>query len=273
MAIIDGRALAEKIKDSLTSEIHSWQGPRPNLAIILANEREDSKLYVALKEKAAKTVGIDTHLYILDPVHATQAELLKMISFLNNDPEIDGILVQLPLPPQFDTDKIIAAIDPLKDVDGFHPQHPDDVMSPVLGAIKEIFQSLKYDPAGKTAAIIHNSEIFGQTAKDLLAADGAKVILVSPDDPELPQKLLSAEIVVTAVGRPRFLKAEYFNPEALVIDVGTTKENGKVVGDVDLENVKDKVAYITPVPGGIGPMTIALLFRNAVAIYKRRHQA
>ena len=272
MAIIDGKSLAERIKTKVAKEIASFKGERPNLAIILASDREDSKLYVSLKEKSAKTVGIDTNLYILDPEKTSQEEFLSVIDFLNKDETIDGILVQLPLPSKFDTDQIINAIDPEKDVDGFHPNHPEDVDSPVLGAADEIIKDLGFDAKGKVAAVVYNSEVFGQGAKAFFERLDASVVLVSPDDPKLPDKLFKSDIVLVAVGRPKFLGAECFNTEAVIIDVGITKVDGKVVGDVDFDAVKDHVAYITPVPGGVGPMTIALLFRNTLAIYKRRHK-
>jgi len=258
--IIDGRKIAEKVKDAIVQEIQDFNGPRPNLAIILVGEREDSQLYVSLKEKEGKKIGVDTHLYKLAS-DVLEKELLEIIGFLNNDPLIDGILVQLPLPPSFDTDKVIAAIAPQKDADGFHPAHPDYVMSPVLASILACLQNIKFKPVGKTACVLHNSEVFGLSVKKLLEDLGLKVVL--KNNPE------AADLLVTALGQPHAIKKEMVKEGAVIIDIGITKVDGKVLGDVDFEDVKDKAGYITPVPGGIGPMTIAFLFKNVLEISKR----
>lgn len=256
---IDGLKIAEKIKDQITKEIYELDGPRPNLAIVLVGEREDSKLYVSLKEREGKKVGVDTHLYKLEE-NATEEELLEVIAFLNSDPSVDGILVQLPLPPQFNTDKIIAALDPEKDVDGFHLQHPEYIVSPVLASILACLKEIKFDYKNKTACVLHNSDIFGLSVKKLLEAKGLKVVL--KEEPE------QADLIVSALGRPQFIKKEMIKDGAVLIDIGITKVDGQVLGDVDFEDIKDKASYITPVPGGIGPMTIAFLFKNALEIFK-----
>jgi len=258
---IDGRAIAERIKDEIARQIYEFNGPRPNLAIILVGEREDSKLYVSLKEQEAKKVGVDTHLYELDK-DVSEAELLKVINFLNEDKLIDGILIQLPLPPQFNTDKIIAALDPNKDVDGFHERHPDYIMSPVLASILACLEEIKFDFKNKTACVLHNSDIFGLSVKKILEENGLRVVL--KEEPE------QADLLVTALGKPHFVKKEMIKDKAVIIDIGISKVDGKVLGDVDYEDVKDKAEYITPVPGGIGPMTIAYLFKNALEIFKKR---
>jgi len=257
--IIDGRIMAEKIKDEIAQEIFALNGPRPSLAIILVGEREDSKLYVALKEREGIKVGIDTHLYELAE-NTSEEELLKVINFLNADELVDGILIQLPLPPKFDTDKIIAAINPKKDADGFHPQHPDYVMSPVLASILACLEKIKFDCQGKKACILNNSDIFGQGVKEILEARGLKII--SKEDSG------EADLLVTALGKTHYIKKEMIKDGAVIIDIGITKEDGKVLGDVDFEDVKEKASYITPVPGGIGPMTIAFLFKNVLEIFK-----
>jgi methylenetetrahydrofolate dehydrogenase (NADP+)/methenyltetrahydrofolate cyclohydrolase len=258
---IDGKKIAERVKDEITHAIYKLNGPRPDLAIILVGEREDSKLYVSLKEREGKKVGVDTHLYRLE-ANVPEAELLETINFLNKDPQIDTILLQLPLPVKFNTDKIIAAINPEKDADGFHPAHPDYIMSPVLASILACLEEIKFDFVGKTACILYNSEIFGLSVKKILEGKGMRVILK-----EKPEQ---ADLIVSALGRPHFIKKEIIKDKAVLIDIGITKVDDKVLGDVDYEDVKEKAAYITPVPGGIGPMTIAFLFKNVWEIYKRR---
>lgn len=258
--IIDGKKIAQRVKDEIAQAIYKSNGPRPNLAIILVGEREDSKLYVSLKEKEGVKIGVDTHLYKLDS-DTTEVRLLEIIDFLNSDPLIDGILVQLPLPEQFNTDKVIAALDPQKDVDGFHPEHPDYVMSPVLASIKACLEEIKFKAAGKTACVLNNSDIFGLSVKGLLEDLGLKVTLK-----EKPEE---ADLLLTALGKPHSIKKENIKEGAVIIDIGITKVNDQVLGDVDFEDVKNKASYITPVPGGIGPMTIAFLFKNVLAIYQR----
>jgi len=260
---IDGRAIAEKFKDQIATQIFKLDGPRPNLAIILVGEREDSKLYVSLKQKEGVKIGVDTHLYELEE-KTSEEELLKVIDFLNKDELIDGILVQLPLPPQFDTDKIINAIDPTKDADGFHEKHPYYVMSPVLASILACLEEIKFDFENKTACVLHNSDIFGLSVKKILEEKGMGVNL--KDEPE------QADLIVSALGKPHFVKKEMIKDKAVIIDIGITKAGDKVLGDVDFEDVKDKASYITPVPGGIGPMTIAFLFKNVLEIYKAKQK-
>ncbi|MFA5000525.1 MAG: bifunctional 5,10-methylenetetrahydrofolate dehydrogenase/5,10-methenyltetrahydrofolate cyclohydrolase [Patescibacteria group bacterium] len=258
---INGQAIAEKIKDKIAKEIHNFNGPRPNLAIILVGEREDSKLYVSLKEREGKKVGVDTHLYKLG-ADVPEPELLEVIDFLNKDETVDGILIQLPLPEKFNTDKIIAALNPEKDVDGFHPEHPDYIISPVLAAIDACLTNINFAPVGKMATVLYNSEVFGQEIRALLEAKGMKV--------NLKTKSEEADLLVTALGEPQKVKAAVIKKEAVIIDIGISGVNGQVFGDVDFKDIKDKASFITPVPGGIGPMTIAFLFKNVLEIFKRR---
>lgn len=260
---IDGQAIADRVKAKIAKEINKLKGLRPNLAIILVGEREDSKLYVSLKEREGKKVGIDTHLYKMD-ADVSEEELLKVIAFLNRDEMIDGILIQLPLPERFNTDKVIAALDPEKDADGFHADRPEHVLSPVLAAIKASLEDINFAPAGKTASILYNSEIFGQEVKELLESQGMKVFMKTGTE--------EADLLVTALGAPQKIKAEMIKKDAVIIDIGITKVDDKVFGDVDFDSVKDKAAFITPVPGGIGPMTIAFLFQNVWEIFKRRQE-
>ena len=276
--IIDGQQIAEKVKDEIALEIFERQDTRrPSLAIILVGERPDSQLYVSLKEKEAKKVGIDTHLYHFDEMVEEQ-QLMEAIDFLNKDPEVDAILIQLPLPSSLNTDKIVAELDSYKDADGFHPQHPEYVLSPVVAAVDYIVDDLKL--SGR-ACIFHRSDIFGETLKKHLETKGLTVDLLAVGEDENPmtdeilrgrlsETSRQADIVVTALGLPLFLDKEYIKEGATVIDVGINKDHGHVHGDVDFESVIEKAAAVTPVPGGIGPMTIAFLFKNVIAIYNHR---
>ena len=275
--IIDGKAIAEGIKDGIALEIFNRRPEHPSLAIILVGERPDSEIYVSLKEREAKKVGIDTHLYRLD-ADTKEAELLEVINFLNNDKSVDAILLQLPLPEGVNADKMIGAIDPLKDADGFHPLHPGHVISPVIAAAD--FIAVKYEVKGR-ACIFYRSEVFGQGLKKHLQSLGFAVDLLAVgegDDPRLDKNLKSrlsavsvqADFIVSALGIANFLDEDYCRDGAVIVDVGISKENGSVCGDVDFKSVFGKARAITPVPGGIGPMTIAFLFRNVWEIYKRR---
>jgi len=278
--IIDGSILAEKIKDKITQEIYALKGPRPNLAIILIGERADSQLYVDLKEKEAKKVGIDTHLYKC-PQSITEQELLKIIKCLNDDETIDAILVQLPLPKNLATatDAIIKAINPTKDVDGFHPVNlaklakgcsADAVMPPVFAVVLEMLDSINCLLKDKKICLMVNSDIFGNNLANVLQCRGAQVDIATVNDSDLISKTVSADILITAVGQPRFIKKEMIKQDAIIIDVGISRQDSKVIGDVDFVDAKDKASFITPVPGGVGPLTIAMAFKNTLEIYKRR---
>jgi len=261
--LIDGKKIAEKIKDEITQEVFSLKGVRPNLAIILVGEREDSKLYVSLKEKEGKKIGIDTHLYSLES-DTSEKDLLQVIEFLNQDNLIDGILIQLPLPKKFNTDKIISAINPEKDVDGFHPRKPDYIKSPVLLSVLACLDEIKMKGDKKAACILRNSEVFEQgIIKDL---KGRGFSFCEKNES------YKADLLITALGSPHVIKRNMIKEGAVIVDIGITKKDKKVYGDVDFDDVKDKAGYITPVPGGIGPMTIAFLFKNVLEIFKRKSE-
>ncbi|MFH0840790.1 MAG: bifunctional 5,10-methylenetetrahydrofolate dehydrogenase/5,10-methenyltetrahydrofolate cyclohydrolase [bacterium] len=282
MDIIDGKKLAEQIKDEIAQEIINLGGTeRPNLAIILVGDRPDSQLYVSLKEKQAKTVGIDTHLYKC-PENITEEELLETINFLNKDDEVDAILVQMPLPKEIDSFKIIESIDPMKDADGFHSENLRKldnlngealIIPPVFGAILEMLKSVGCSLIEKQVCIIANADIFEDNLARVLEQRGAKVELTKIEDEDLIDKTVKADIIITAVGQPKFLKQHMIKEKAMIIDVGIAKdENNKVCGDVDFEDVEDKASYVSPVPGGVGPMTIAMAFRNTLIAYNNRHK-
>ncbi|MCF7860480.1 bifunctional 5,10-methylenetetrahydrofolate dehydrogenase/5,10-methenyltetrahydrofolate cyclohydrolase [Patescibacteria group bacterium] len=262
LKLIDGKAIANRIKDDIAQKIYNLQGQRPNLAIILVGERSDSQLYVSLKEAEAKKVGIDTHLYKLE-AQVSSEEVLSVINFLNNDKTVDAILIQLPLPSHLPTDKIIEAISPAKDVDGFHPRHPDYIISPVLASISACLDEVNFIAENKKACIFYNSEIFGETIREMLVKRGMKIINRKDS--------VQADLLISALGEPHKIKKEMIKKEAVLIDIGITKLEDKVLGDVDQKDVEEKASFLTPVPGGIGPMTIAYLFYNVWQIFKQQN--
>ena len=277
MKHIDGKALAEAIKDNLVKEIIAL-GERPNLAIILVGEREDSMLYVGLKEKQAKAVGIDTHLYKCD-ADIKEDDLLATIDFLNNDDMVDGILIQLPLPEGLDTDKIVARMDPAKDVDGFHPKSLQKLLSschleiepPLIGVILSMLADIKFDLSGKNVAALVHSPILGASIKHVLECRGANVSLLSGDENDLKVRTKAADLLISALGRPKLVTGDMVKEGAVLIDIGITRlPDGSVCGDIDQASMSEKSGHITPVPGGVGPMTIALAFKNTLALHKLR---
>jgi len=283
MKLIDGKKIAEKVKDKIATEIFTFGERRPNLAIILAGEREDSKLYVSLKEREAKKVGIDTHLYKINDFDSEET-VLDLINFLNNDELVDGVLVQLPLPAKYDSDKIIKAIDPAKDVDGFHPEKPDYIVSPVIASTLKCLEEIKFDLKDKQVVLLYNSEVFGDSMTEALNVFMPSLVKISLKDfaaldisakekkiAEITAVTKTADLIISALGLPGFVIADMIKPEAVLIDIGISKVEDKVFGDVNAEDVKDVAGFLTPVPGGIGPMTIAMLFKNVLAIHKRRY--
>jgi methylenetetrahydrofolate dehydrogenase (NADP+) / methenyltetrahydrofolate cyclohydrolase len=255
MNIIDGHKIADKIKDELARKIFQYKEKRPNLAIILVGQREDSSLYVKLKEKAAKQVGIDTHLYRLSET-TREEEILSVIDFLNNDNLIDAILLQLPLPVNLNSQRIINRIRQEKEVDGLSSKI---LNSPVVSAIKASLNSINFADK-QTACILYKSEEFGKSIKEMLAKE-FKINILSNKD------LIKADLVISALGKPNYIKGRDIKEKVVLIDIGISKIGTKVLGDIDYESVKNKASYITPVPGGIGPMTIAFLLENVWQLY------
>ncbi len=271
--IIDGKEIAQIIYGKIRKEMEARPNLKPGLAVIQIGEREDSTLYIKLKEKQARRLGIETHLYKFSE-QQNEREILETIDFLNKDKNIDAILVQLPLPKNFDTEKIIKSIAPEKDVDRFHPKNIEkffstcnhsDVMPPVVGAVLEIFSHIDYEIKDKKAIIISNSKIFGESLAKALECKKAKVDNFIFPAKDL-KKFLQADIFISAVGEKEFIKENMVKEGAVVIDIGIVKQGKKVRGDIDFEKVKKKAGYITPVPGGIGPITIAMLLKNTVAL-------
>lgn len=278
MNIIDGKKIAEKIKTEIAQEVFSLIQAgkrRPSLAIILAGDRSDSALYVSLKEKSAREVGIDTSLYLIRE-DDSEEDFIKTIEFLNQDDSVDGILVQLPLPKKFNTDKILKKINPAKDVDGFCVDKPAEILSPVILAIKESLDSLQKDFKNKKAFLFYNSEIFKNEVKNFLDTRDISLESFCMKDelvndnwiPACVEAVKKADIIITAVGKPEFIKKDLISEGMTIIDIGITKKAKKVYGDVNLKSLEKMDVNITPVPGGIGPMTVACVLKNTLIAYK-----
>jgi methylenetetrahydrofolate dehydrogenase (NADP+)/methenyltetrahydrofolate cyclohydrolase len=276
--VVDGDKIAERIKDGIVKEVLGFnQGKfqnaeiRPNLAILLIGDNPESELYVGKKTEEAKKVGIDTHLYKFDE-EDSEEDILKAIEILNQDSEIDGILVQLPLPKKFNTDKIIKAINYRKDVDCFHPDNQgkaqNKIISPVYGAVMEILKEVDFDVKDKKVLIISNSEIFGKNLEKILNNRKAEVKTVLSNNPGLKKEISKADLLITATGKPHFIKKEMLKDGAGVIDIGISRKGKKLKGDVDPYHLGEKACFYTPVPGGIGPMTVAFLLKNTLELFK-----
>jgi len=281
MNLIDGKAISAKCKEEVRLEAIEMakNGVKPGLAVILVGEDKASQTYVASKEKACKMCEINSFMYRLD-AETSEAALLDLISDLNQNDEVDGILVQLPLPKHIDTNKILEAIDPNKDVDGFSAINVGRLVSGLdsfvpctpLG-IMRLFKDYGIDLVGKNALVIGRSNIVGKPMANLLLNASASVSVVHSKTKNLEFYTKNADIIVVAIGRPNFLKAEMVKDGAVVIDVGINRlDDGRLVGDADFDGLKDKCSFITPVPGGVGPMTIAMLLKNTIQAAKNRQK-
>lgn len=277
MIILDGRKIAEDIKKELKNEVLDLKkkGIFPKLAVILAGENLSSKIYVKNKEKACQETGIISKVYVFGKKD-TQKDIISLILRLNKDKKTNGILVQLPLPKEFDTKEIISKIDPKKDVDCFHPENIGrlflkyPVFSPCTPAgIMEILSRNNLKVDGKDMLIVGRSDIVGKPLSIIATNANATVTLAHSRTKKLKEKCLRADILVSATGKIGLVKADMVKNGAIVIDVGINYNKKKeLVGDVDFEKVKKKVLAITPVPGGVGPMTVAMLLRNTVKTAK-----
>ncbi len=274
MNLINGKELALSIREQLKKDI-ATSGLRPKLGVMLVGEDPASNLYVNLKEKAAHEAGIETDIRRL-PSTMSDEELIKIIQEWNSDESVHGILVQLPLPPGHDTDAVTRAVLPRKDADGFHPKNLDalyagegKLVPPLLEGILRLIGQSEVIPNLAHAVILANSDVFAKPLEYLLRKAGAFVQVMHPDEAD-DEMLQAADIIVIAVGRARFLKREMVKSGACIIDVGTNKDaNGKVTGDVDAENIRDIPGWLTPVPGGVGPMTIAMLLKTVYELAKQ----
>lgn len=281
--IINGRAIAKEIQQEIKQEISSIKRRKPCLAVILVGEHPPSKIYIKRKTKACEDVGILSIGRAL-PADINEDDLIREIDSLNLDPSVDGILVQLPLPDHIDPVKITHSIDPTKDVDGFHPLNLGKLLIGEAGGfvpctplgVKELLQRCSIPVEGKHAVIIGRSNIVGKPMASLLLQNtpgaNATVTVVHRRSQNIEQLCSNADILIVAIGKPKFVTADMVKEGATVIDIGISRVEGLVVGDVDFDNVKDKCSHITPVPGGVGPMTIAMLLKNTLSSYKRRPQ-
>ena len=278
MQIIDGKKISEELKSAIAIEV-SGLNSKPSLAVILIGDNAASKVYVNNKEKGCQEVGFNS-IKINRDENTTEKELLQLIQDLNNDETIDGILVQLPLPNHIDTKKVIEAIDPIKDVDGFHKENMGRLLqnNPTLRpctprGVMTMLEKSNINPSGLDAVVIGASNIVGRPMAIELLNAGATVTICHSKTQDLPGKVKLADIVVAAVGIPRFVQADWLKKGSIVIDVGINRlETGELVGDVDFDQAKDVVNAITPVPGGVGPMTIATLLENTLLAHKYRNK-
>jgi len=272
--IIDGKAVAENhresVKRAVEQRVQNKQRP-PGLAVILVGDDPASQVYVRNKKLACEKAGIASFEYT-PPVDIIEVKLLSLINELNNDARVDGILVQLPLPEHINTERVIEAISPKKDVDGFHPYNIGRLMvgKPTFRpctpqGVTRLLEHIDVDITGMDAVIVGRSNIVGRPmAFELLAKDCTPRICHSRSK-DLPTQVKQADILVAAIGKPGFIQADWIKPGAIVIDVGINRlESGKLAGDVDFESAKEVAGYITPVPGGVGPMTIACLLENTL---------
>jgi methylenetetrahydrofolate dehydrogenase (NADP+)/methenyltetrahydrofolate cyclohydrolase len=276
--LIDGKAISASIREEIREETArlAERGIRPGLVVILVGDDAASQVYVRNKAKACEELGFHSEVVRL-PAETGQEELLSVIERYNADPAFHGILVQLPLPKHLDEKPVIDAIAVEKDVDGFHPVNVgnlmigDDALLPCTpSGVIELLKRSGISPAGKHAVVIGRSNIVGKPAAMLLLRENATVTLCHSRTPDLPQVARQADILVVAVGVAKLVKRDWVKPGAVVIDVGMNRlENGKLAGDVDFDDVADTAGWITPVPGGVGPMTITMLMANTLKSCKR----
>ena len=277
--IIDGKKQAEIIRNEIKKEISDLKkksGKTPSLTVILIGDFAPSLIYVKNKEKSAREVGINSEI-IRYPKNVSEKDILEKIEELNNNDEISGILVQLPLPDQISKEKVINAINPSKDVDGFNPINVGNLSSGYdsivpctpLGCLL-LIKKIESNLAGKHAVIIGRSNLNGKPMAQLLLKENCTVTIVHSKTNDLQNECLKADILVAAVGVPNLIKKDWVKKNAIVIDVGINKVGEKILGDVNFDELKDNVKAITPVPGGVGPMTIACLLKNTLTCFKAR---
>ncbi|MBP3330160.1 MAG: bifunctional methylenetetrahydrofolate dehydrogenase/methenyltetrahydrofolate cyclohydrolase FolD [Clostridia bacterium] len=277
--IMDGKALSEKLKNNLKNEVEGLKnkGKNPCLAVIIVGDNPASKIYVNNKKKSCEALGIKSLEYAL-PADTTEEKLLTLISSLNEDESVDGILCQLPLPSHICEKNVINSISPEKDVDAFHPENVGHIMIgdytflPCTPAgVMEILKEYDIDVSGKNCVVVGRSNIVGKPMTMLLLKENATVTVCHSRTQNLCEFTKKADVLVSAVGKPNLITADMIKENAVVIDVAINRlESGKLCGDVDFEAVKEKASYITPVPGGVGPMTIATLMKNTVTAAKKK---
>lgn len=275
--VIDGKKLAQAVRAEIAEKVAAYS-LKPNLAVVLVGNDEASLIYDRNKQKAAQAVGMDCHIYHL-PEETTERELLELVRQLNDDVRVHGILVQLPLPKHINYLQVLMQINPDKDVDGFNPYNVGllQANSPlafipatpkgILFMLKQIYPDL----SGKKAVVIGRSNIVGKPMANLLLNHNCTVTVTHSKTQNIDNIVRQADIVVVACGKPNFVQADWVKEGAFVIDVGINRIEGKICGDVDFDNVCKKAAYITPVPGGVGPMTVAMLLANTFDAFARQN--
>lgn len=280
--IMDGKALSLKLKEQMKQRIAQLkqQGINPKLVVVLVGDNSASQVYVRNKHKSCGEVGIESEVITM-PEQTTQQELLEVVERLNQDETVDGILVQLPLPKQIDEKTVLRSILPEKDVDGFHPVNVgllsigDECFAPATpSGIIAMFQEYGINIAGKNCVVIGRSNIVGKPMAALLLKNNATVTICHSKTEDLASYTRRADVIIVATGRRHTLTADMVKEGAVVVDVGMNRnEQGKLCGDVDYEEVKEKASFITPVPGGVGPMTITELLENTIQAAQRHHRA
>ena len=280
--IMDGKALSLKLKEQMKQRIEQLkqQGINPKLVVVLVGDNSASQVYVRNKHKSCGEVGIESEVITM-PEQTTQQELLEVVERLNQDETVDGILVQLPLPKQIDEKTVLRSILPEKDVDGFHPVNVgllsigDECFAPATpSGIIAMFQEYGINIAGKNCVVIGRSNIVGKPMAALLLKNNATVTICHSKTEDLASYTRRADVDIVATGRRHTLTADMVKEGAVVVDVGMNRnEQGKLCGDVDYEEVKEKASFITPVPGGVGPMTITELLENTIQAAQRHHRA
>lgn len=279
MTILRGDKLAKKINSKTKLDVKKLK-TRPCLAAILVGSNTASKLYISIKKRTAKKLGIKFIEYKLS-TNVREKKILEIIKLLNKDNSVNGIMVQLPLPKKFNSTKIIQSISPIKDVDGFHKKNikktnNDAILSPLIGAIIELIKSTKQNLKNKEVLIIAKNRIFYKTINTLLHNIKVStkkinhIIKINKHSRNCQNKILKADIIIIAIGKPKSLKLEMVKHGSTIIDVGINKFNGKTVGDADFQEIKKTSRFITPVPGGFGPMTVAMLMKNVVKLTKKQ---
>ncbi len=274
--IINGKEIASKIRRKTADQIAKME-INPSLAVILVGNDPASVLYTSLKKNACEECGINYCLYLFEET-TNEEEIIKTIEWLNKDNGINAIIVQLPLPQQMNKERIISSINPEKDVDGFHPSRiknyingKSDKTPGLINGIALLIKSTGENLDGKTALIISKSNEFKTALKHAMEMLGTKVILKNPNEKELCDEMKKSDIIISAVGIPKWIKKENIKNGSIIIDVGITRIGEKSVGDADFKSCSQKASWITPVPGGVGPMTLAMLIKNTVDLYLKQN--
>lgn len=277
--IIDGKEVAKKTRENLKKEVEELKAINinPKLAVVMVGDNAASKVYVKNKSKACNEVGVEYEEYFLN-ANTTQKELIDLIRKLNEDTSVNGILLQSPLPPHLDINEAFKTIDYRKDVDGFHPMNvgklvlgQDTFVSCTPYGIMRLFEEYDIDLCGKNVVILGRSNIVGKPLVQCCLNKNATVTVCHSKTKDVTEAARNADVLISAIGKPNFVTENMVKDGAVVIDVGINRlDTGKIVGDVDFENVSKKASYITPVPGGVGPMTVAMLLNNVVKAAKQQ---